>query len=126
MDSILETIKTMDGIMEDYSYFNPNIVLCINTAFAILAQLGIGPEDPFVITGPDETWDEFEYEGSKEAIKSYIALRVQLLFDPPNNSFLVQSINDQIKELEFRLLVDAEIPKYPEYSMEGIYDQSDE
>ena len=121
MDSILETIKMMCGILDDYEVFNPNIVLCINTAFAILCQLGVGPTEPFVITGEDETWDEFEYEGSKEPIKSYIALRSQLLFDPPNNSFLVQSINDQIKELEFRLLVDAEITKYPEADMEDIY-----
>lgn len=122
MDSILETIKKLDGILEDYEYFNTDIVLCINTAFAVLNQLGVGPDDPFVITGPDETWDEFDYDGSKEMIKSYIALRVRLFFDPPTSSYLVQNINDQIKELEFRMLVDAEIPRYPEADMSDIYE----
>ena len=86
-----------------------------------LNQLGIGPEEPFMITGATEIWDDFIEDGPIEAVKSYIPLKVRLLFDPPQQSFMVSNIQEQIKELEFRMMVQAEKDHLPEYDMGGIY-----
>ena len=74
----------------------------INTVFFTLCQLG-ATEEPFVISGPDETWDEFHADTDLEAVKTYVYLKCRMYFDPPTNSALISAINEQIKELEVRL-----------------------
>lgn len=109
MDSILTSIKKMLGIVPDYDIFDVDLTIHINSAFMILNQLGIGPKDAFRITGKDETWDLFQPDPAYcELLKSYIYLRVKLMFDPPTNSFLVNAIEDQIKEFEWRLITQVE------------------
>lgn len=109
MDSILTSIKKLLGIQEDYTHFDPEIIVNINSVFLILHQLGIGPSTPFTISDETSKWDEFLTDGEEiKLAESYVYLRVRLLFDPPSNSFLVKSIEDQIKEFEFRLIVRAE------------------
>lgn len=107
-ESILQSVKKEIGIEPDYNHFDQNILRAINGAFVILCQLGVGPDEPFSIEDKYNTWDEFTGPGVSELVKEYIVLRVKLLFDPPSNSFLVENINSQIKEFEFRMLVQAD------------------
>ena len=104
IESILTSIKRLLGIEETYTQFDPDIVLSINTVFSTLLQLGVGPSTGFVITGKDEKWSDFIGDRTDiELVKSYIWLKVRLLFDPPQNSYLVESIKLQIEECEWRL-----------------------
>lgn len=104
MESILTSIKKLLGISEEYTHFDSDLIMHINSVFMILNQLGVGPEDGFVITGSYETWDEFISNVlAIESVKSYVYLKVKLLFDPPSSSAVMESINRQISELEWRL-----------------------
>lgn len=103
-ESILLTIKKMLGLDPDYKAFDVDIITHINTTFATLQQIGVGPEDGFVINGEDETW--FWYlQGDKrlESVKTYIYLKVRMLFDPPANSNLANALTSTASELEWRL-----------------------
>ena len=81
MESILTSIKKMLGITEDYTHFDADIIMHINSVFSILTQLGIGPEDGFVIQDDKAVWTDFIKDNSKmEAVKSYMYLKVKLLF----------------------------------------------
>ena len=106
MDSILTSIKKLLGITEEYTYFDADIIMHINSVFMILTQLGVGPSSGFSISDSSATWDDFAVDGqSVEAIKSYIHLKVKLLFDPPSSSAVIESMNRLISELEWRLNV---------------------
>jgi hypothetical protein len=106
---ILNDIKKSLGISVDYDAFDSSIVPLINSNIMSLTQLGIGPEEGFVISEDgDETW--FDFIGDRidiEAIKSYIYLNVKLVFDPPSSSFVINAIKDQIQEFVWRLNVQA-------------------
>lgn len=106
-DSILISIKKLLGISKDCTDFDTDIIIHINTTFMILNQLGVG-EEGFQIEDNSSTWDEFVNLEQLSAVKSYVHLKVKLLFDPPTNSFLVDAINESIRELEWRLNVKAE------------------
>ena len=108
MDSILDSIKKLLGITEEYKHFDPDIIMHINSAFFTLNQLGVGPEEPFKIEDNSDTWDDFVSGQDVEAIKSYIGLKVRTLFDPPTNSSLLSAMNEQIKEFEWRLNVQVD------------------
>lgn len=109
MESILTSIKKMLGITEDYTHFDADIIMHINSVFSILTQLGVGPEDGFVIKDNKAVWTDFIKEDFKlEAVKSYMYLKVRLVFDPPLSSAAIESINRMISEYEWRLNVAAE------------------
>ena len=115
MDSILTSIKKLLGITEEYEHFDPDIIMHINSAFMILNQLGVGPEEGFSIRDKSSTWDEFIHEGSNlEAVKTYVHLKVKLMFDPPLSSTVIEAIKSQINELEWRLNVSVDPPKSTE------------
>lgn len=106
MDSILISIKKLLGIMEDDLSFDAELIIHINTAIAVLTQLGVGPETGFKITGDTEIWDSLiGVRRDLDSIKSVIYYRVRLSFDPPQNSFLVESLRKQCEELEWRIEV---------------------
>lgn len=108
MESILTSIKKMLGIGEEYAHFDADIIFHINSALMTLSQLGVGQED-FYITTDEQLWEDYLGESKKlEAVKSYIYLRVKMLFDPPANSTLVEAMKQQIDEFEWRLNVQAE------------------
>lgn len=113
-ESILDSIKKLLGIQADYKVFDTDIIIHINSAFFILHQLGAGPSEGFAISDNTAKWGDYGYTVAQnmEALKSYIYLRVRLLFDPPLNSSVIESINRQIAEFEWRLFVqtDTEIP----------------
>lgn len=108
MDSILITIKKMLGLDAEYNVFDPEIIVYINTAINVLEQLGIGV-DGYTVTSAEDTWEEFLTDISKlEGVKTYIYIRVRMLFDPPANSTLSKTLEDTARELEWRLNVKAE------------------
>lgn len=127
-DSILTSVKKIVGIAEADTSFDPDIILHVNTVFSVLTQLGIGPTAGFMIEDAGPTWDDFlgvRQSGIREAdgsvtysdqqlisankllnmVKTYVYLRVRLIFDPPQTSFVIESINQQIRELEYRISV---------------------
>lgn len=103
--SILTSVKKILGIVEDDTSFDVDIVLHINSVFSILEQVGIGPVDGFMIEDAEPTWDDFVTDRRLNSVKTYVYLRVRLLFDPPSTSFVIESMNKQISELEWRLNV---------------------
>lgn len=104
MESILTSIKKMLGITEEYEHFDTDLIMHINSVFMILKQLGVGPDEGFSITGKDEGWADFMPENARlELVKSYVYLKVKLLFDPPLGSAVVEVMNRQISEFEWRL-----------------------
>lgn len=106
MDSILTSIKKLLGIAEDYEHFDADIIMHINSTFMILTQLGVGPINGFTIKDKTSTWNEFIENNIKiESVKTYIYLKVRLMFDPPQSSAVMEAINRQINELEWRLNV---------------------
>lgn len=110
MESILTSIKQLLGIKEEYEYYDDQIIMHINSVFFILTQLGVGPSEGFSIEDKFATWNDFlPNEQNLEAVKSYMHLKVKLLFDPPMSSAVLESINRLISELEFRLNVATEI-----------------
>jgi len=73
MDSILTSIKKLLGIAEEYEHFDPDIVMYINSAFSVLTQLGVGPEEGFRIEDASKTWSEFLYDDPRlEFVKTYL------------------------------------------------------
>lgn len=106
MESILTCIKQLLGIEEDDITFDKELIVHINSAIAILTQLGVGPETGFKITGIDETWDQLTLgQADIEDCKSQIYFRCRLWFDPPQHSFAIDSIKKQCDEVEWRLEV---------------------
>ena len=109
MDSILTSIKKMLGITEDYTHFDTDIVIHINSVFSILTQLGVGPPEGFYIQDKTTIWYEYISDPNKiEMDKSYMYLKVRLLFDPPSSSSVIEAFNKQISEFEWRLNVAVE------------------
>jgi hypothetical protein len=108
-NSILGTIKKMLGISYDDSSFDTDIIMNINSVFMILEQLGIGPDGGFSILGNTEIWSDYLGDITNlEGIKSYIYLKVKILFDPPTSSAVLDAINRQISEFEWRLNIQVE------------------
>lgn len=108
MESILTSIKKMLGIDEAYTHFDADIIMHINSVLMILAQLGVGPEEGFVIEDDTSTWINFIPEANAaqlHAVKTYIYMKVKLMFDPPLSSAVIESMNRQIAEFEWRLNV---------------------
>lgn len=104
MESILTSIKKLLGIAEEYEHFDSDIMIHINSAFSILNQLGVGPEEGFAIKDKTAAWSDFiQDEQNIESVRSYVYLKVKLLFDPPLSSAVMESINRSINELEWRL-----------------------
>ena len=104
MDSILTSIKKLLGIAEEHTQFDVDIINHINTVFMILTQIGVGPPEGFSITGAYETWGDFLSDSTNlEGVKTYVYMKVQLMFDPPTSSAKLDSANRIIGELEWRL-----------------------
>ena len=103
-ESILTETKKALGIAEAVTVFDPDIRMHINSAIGTLNQLGIGPEEGFEIIDSDQVWADLLLTDLKfNPVKSYVYLRVKLLFDPPANSWITTAMKSQIEELEWRL-----------------------
>lgn len=108
-DSVLQSVKKALGVPVEDDGFDPELIIYINTALSTLTQLGVGPLGGVSITSGEDLWTSV-VEGSQEleAAKSYVILKVRLLFDPPSSSFVLDAINKQIEELGWRLNVHVE------------------
>ena len=110
-DSILKSIKKLLGIEEDDMSFDTDIIIHINSAFSRLRRLGVGPEKSFSIRDDYPVWNDFIQDNDNiEDVKTYIYLKVKLLFDPPANSSVLSSMKETINQLEWELNVEAETP----------------
>ena len=109
MESVLTSIKKMLGIVEEYTHFDADLIMHINSVLSILTQIGVGPAEGFSIKDKSSVWEDFVPENSKwELIKSYTYMKVKLLFDPPLSSAVIESTNRIISELEWRIQVAAD------------------
>jgi hypothetical protein len=108
-DSILDNTKKTLNLASDYTAFDQDIILHINSVFSTLNQLGIGPAAGFSITDKVPVWADFlEGDLRLNNVKSYMYLRVRLLFDPPTLGYVIDAMQAQIKELEWRINVQHE------------------
>ena len=104
-ESILGSIKKLLGITEDYTHFDQDIILQINSAFSALNQLGVGPEAGFSIEDGSAKWIDFMDDPRLNFAKTYVQIKVKLAFDPPTSSTLTDSYNRQLDEITWRLTV---------------------
>ena len=103
-ESILTSIKKLLGIEEDYTHFDQDVIIHINTAFATLHDLGVGPEDGFEIIDKEAVWNDFTNGDKKlNPVKSYVYMKVKLIFDPPLSSAVMEAMKQAISEAEWRL-----------------------
>lgn len=108
-ESILKSTKAALLLAEDYTVFDPQIIMYINTVFSDLEQLGVGPAVGFQISDATTTWDAFLGTDPRlNNVKTYMYLRVRLLFDPPTTSYQIAAFDKQREELEVRMLMRAE------------------
>lgn len=110
-DSILNSTKKILGIGSDYTAFDLDILTHINSVFATLNQLGIGPDEGFEVTDADTAWSGFLGDSPDlrmNSVKTYLYLKVRSIFDPPTTSYAIEAMNKQIAEYEWRLNVKYE------------------
>lgn len=120
-ESILTSIKKLLGIDENYTHFDADIIMHINSVLSILTQMGVGPANGFSIKGKEEVWSDFITANQSifSLVKSYVYIKVRLLFDPPLSSAAIESINRQISEFEWRLFVAADNIRGKEENQNG-------
>ncbi len=108
-NSILISTKKVLGLDAAYDVFDLDVLMHINAAFSILQQLGVGPEIGFMVEDETAVWQDFVLDPGSEIslnlIKTYVQLKARMLFDPPTTSFLIEAMNTQIQEYEWRLNV---------------------
>lgn len=104
---ILDDIKKQIGIVPGYDVFDDQLLMDINAAFATLHQLGVGPVEGFLVE-KDTDWDEFVSTERLNFIKSYVSMKVRVMFDPPSSSFALDALNKQIAEYEWRICSEVE------------------
>ena len=109
MDSILTSVKKLLGLTEEYTAFDADLIMHINSVLMILRQMGVGPKEGFNISDATATWGEFcQNRADIEAVKSYTALKVKMLFDPPQSSSTMEATKNLISELEWRLYAECD------------------
>lgn len=113
-DSILESVKKVIGFEPEYKAFDQDLIMHINSTFMVLNQLGVGPKEGFMIEDDTSQWVEFL--GATEmlrtqAVKSYVSIKARLIFDPPATSFVIQALEKQATEYEWRLNVQVDRPE---------------
>jgi hypothetical protein len=114
-DSILLSVKKMLGLTEEYDAFDLDIITHINSVFTILTQIGVGPSNGFMIEDKTAIWTNFIKDMSLyHLVKSYMVLKVRLLFDPPISSAELECCKTQANEYEWRLKTMAEIQEVME------------
>ena len=109
MESILDSLKKPLGMDPNYRVFDEDLIMHINSIFAVLHQLGVGPKDGYSIQSNAEEWSSFlQNNVLLNDVKTYMYLKLRLLFDPPASSSVLKSYEEQCKELEWRMNITAE------------------
>lgn len=121
-DSILVSIKKMLGLEDEYTPFDMDVLIHINSAFMTLCQMGIGPKEGFAVTDYSQTWDDFlTNKVMLGGVKTWVYLQVKMLFDPPTNSFVMDAYKTQAEQILWRLNVQAEsVEEMPFMREEGL------
>jgi hypothetical protein len=108
-NSILTSVKkAIGGIYECDEDFDSDIIMFINSEFAELCQLGVGPEEGFEIEDKTSKWTDFISDKRLNFVQQYITIKVKMVFDPPQSSFVMDALNKKAEELKWRLNVAAE------------------
>lgn len=109
MESILLSTKKFVAVSESEDHFDEDLMMLINTVFSTLHQIGIGPEEGFFIFDETKTWDDFSTNPLIiHTVKTYVHLKVKMIFDPPTTSSVAEAYKETINELEFRLKTESE------------------
>ena len=101
--SILTDIKEAVGIIPEYTIFDAQLITDINAAFSTLHQLGVGPSDGFEIEDDTAKWSDYIKSKRFNFIRSYVIMKVHVMFDPPTSSIALEALNKQIAEYEWRI-----------------------
>lgn len=106
LDSILDSTKKVLGIDAEFDAFDVDVIMHINSAFATLNQLGLGPAEGFMIEDRQAVWGDYlEDDLNLNSVRNYVYLKVRIIFDPPATSFTLQSLEKQLEEFTYRLSV---------------------
>lgn len=110
VESILDTVKKSLGIDFEDTSFDSDIIVSINSTIPSLSQMGIGPHNGFIVISREQKWSEYIIDNdiNLEGVKTYLYLKTKLLFDPPTSSTVIEAIKDNIKELEWRMMLAVE------------------
>lgn len=113
-ESILNSVKKLMGSGVEHTFFDADLIMHINSALMVLCQIGLGRNNtPFRIYDDTATWQDFMDDANYFlSVVEYVYLRCKLVFDPPTSSFVLSSLTDQMRELEWRLNVMAETPTW--------------
>lgn len=107
-ESILTSIKKLLGLTENYTAFDDQLIMHINSVILVLKQIGVC-DTAYTVRDKTDTWSELlPSDKDFEAVKSYMGMKVRSLFDPPTTSVVADSMNRTIAELEWRLNAEAE------------------
>lgn len=110
MESILNSIKELLGVSSNYTAFDSEIKMGINSSLATLHQLGVGPDEGFFIEDDTEVWSDFIDDSTLQKLcKQYVQLKTRLFFDPPTNSTMTEIITKNVDELVWRIANHVEI-----------------
>ena len=107
-NSIIDDTKEFLGIPKAVKDFDPALILHCNTVIAALTQLGVGPEEGFQVIDDTDIWEELIQERNLHNIKSYVYLKINLKFNPPANATLVNSMESQLREIEWRISIEVD------------------
>lgn len=103
-ESILDEIKKVCGLPPEYTAFDQDLILHLNSEFAVLNQIGVGPAPGFMITDNTATWDQFlEGEMRLNMVKTYLSLKMRLIFDPPATGPLNAAFEKQAEMFLWRI-----------------------
>lgn len=127
-DSILNSTKKILGLADDYTIFDMDVITHLNSTFSILDQLGVGPEGGYFIEDSTPTWDDYPVPSNQlQMVRTYVFLKVRMLFDPPTTSYLITAMEKQIAEHEYRLNTMREvIVEEARLLAEGLEEEDDE
>ena len=105
-DSILMTIRKLVCGNPYADHFDTDLLVHINACFSVLNQLGVGPENGFVVTDETQSWSSYIADNYRlNMVKTYVTLKVKKIFDPPLTSSVLEAMDKEISQLEWRLNV---------------------
>lgn len=110
--SILLSIKKALGSAPDYTPFDAEITMHINSQIAALYQLGLDAAKTLIVTGPDEQWTDLIPAGDARLhfVKTYVYAKVKMIFDPPTSTAQMEALKSAAAEAEFRINVAVDKP----------------
>ena len=124
--SILNTTKKILGLPAEDESFDLDVITAINSAFSTITDLGVGPEEGFVIEDDEAVWGDLDPDLSQvqlSQIKTYVYLSVRLIFDPPQTSFAITALEKQLVEHQWRLNVRRETTEWVDPDPEVTIDE---